>query len=79
MSRISPSISLDFRTSWVRVLRTASSRSRKPRAFHPADEPPLPVTHRRKLVCQPVLIPAEPGPIVSFVDVHCYSPHSLRK
>ncbi len=30
MSRISPSISLDLRTSWVKVSRTASSRSRKP-------------------------------------------------
>ena len=78
MSRISPSISLDFRTSWVRVLKTASSRSRKPEPFHPANKPPLAVTHRRKLVCQPVLIPVEPGPIVSFVDVHRYSPHSLR-
>ena len=47
-------------------------------AFHPANEPPLPVTHRRKLVCQPFLIPTEPGPIVSFVDVHRYSPHYLR-
>ena len=47
-------------------------------AFHPANEPPLAVTDRRKLVSQPFLIPAEPGPIVSFVDVHRYSPQVLR-
>ena len=48
------------------------------KALHPSDEPTLSVTHRRELVCQPVLIPVEPGPIVSFVDKHRYSPHVLR-
>ena len=48
-------------------------------AFHPADQPALPVTHGRELVRQPFLIPVEPGPIASLVDVHCYSPHRLRR
>ncbi len=47
-------------------------------SFHPANEPTLPVTHRRELVRKPVLIPVEPGPLVSLVDVHRYSPQVLR-
>jgi hypothetical protein len=47
-------------------------------AFHPANKPPLAVTHRRKLVCKAVLVPVEPKPIVFLVDVHRYSPHVLR-
>ena len=47
-SGISPSISLDLSTSWVSVLKTASSRRGKPSAFHPSDEPALPVPHLRQ-------------------------------
>jgi len=47
--------------------------------LHPADEPALPVPHGGELVRKRVLIPAEPRPIPSFVDVHCYSPHYVRK
>ena len=46
-------------------------------AFHPAKGRP-PVTDGGKLRCQPFLIPVEPGPIVSFVNAHGYSPHNLR-
>ena len=51
---------------------------REPQAFHPPDEQSLPVTDSGKLVCQRVLVPAETRPIVSFVDIHGYSPHFLR-
>jgi hypothetical protein len=46
--------------------------------FHSANKSPLPVPDGRKLVCKPLLIPAELGPIVSFVDVQRYSPRLLR-
>ena len=46
--------------------------------LHPADQPALPVPHRTELLRKSFLIPVEPGPILSLVDVQRYSPQVLR-
>ncbi len=48
-------------------------------AFHPPDEPPLPMPHCGEPIRDPGPVPAEPGPIGLPVDVQGYSPHRMRK
>ena len=79
LSRISPSISLDFSDVLGQGVEDGLLAEPEAEAFHPADQPSLPVTHRGELVRKPVLIPVESGPILSFVDVHGDSPHNLRR
>ena len=74
----SPSISLDFKTSWVKGAERSLFAQSKSESLYRADQPALPMPLRGEFVRKSTAVRVKPGPIGSFVDVHDHSPHFLR-